>query len=470
MERRPVKAILFLVFSLFVSSLLPIGGVAANAQSEADRAAQFAYDVSVLESQGNFDRIYDVMHPDARTVIPRSAVVGWYRTDFAPQGPQPISEITAVRTVSWAWPVTGVTYPITYEIDFVQPFINGSGTNYVSETVRIVPTSGGFGWFFGRSREFVDAQIARFPATEVAAPSRQQAPVAPPVSITFGDTPAALAAQSTPSCTLVELYPGYPGYRGNITGLLPGWLGQGDYECLQTLQTLDPRFDKASVDLANSNAARALGITGTPDLWTWENWLRIEAQLGRTPTCYSCLMLSPSVTPRRPEVGPAPNDARILTGFSGKTVGINTITTVTGHSTEDLFNYDDYILRAEAYMSGGASMNAPQLYNAMVERVNQWFTPNAALPDVGAMLHYAVYDSGGYSIVPPRTSSNDQLFLMTYAVAVFTNVRGEPTGRMAWNEFQQSFTRWQSALVTSANPPTLQQFMQSEQFWQVYAG
>jgi hypothetical protein len=87
---------------------------------------------------------------------------GWYREEFAPQNPQAITEITAVRQVTWTWPVTGETYATTYEVDYVQPFGIGPNYTFVSETVRLVPTGNSFGWFFGRSREFVEDQIARY--------------------------------------------------------------------------------------------------------------------------------------------------------------------------------------------------------------------------------------------------------------------------------------------------------------------
>jgi hypothetical protein len=64
-----------------------------------------------------------------------------------------------VRFVEWTWPVTGKTYPITAEVSFRQPFANGT---VAEEVVRLVQDANGeWRWFFGRSREFVDEQIAR---------------------------------------------------------------------------------------------------------------------------------------------------------------------------------------------------------------------------------------------------------------------------------------------------------------------
>ena len=62
--------------------------------------------------------------PMRRSVVPRSAVVGWYETDFAPQGMGPI-EVTGVRFVEWTWPVTGKTYGNTAEVSYRQQRADG---------------------------------------------------------------------------------------------------------------------------------------------------------------------------------------------------------------------------------------------------------------------------------------------------------------------------------------------------------
>jgi predicted metalloprotease len=56
--------------------------------------------------------------------------------------------------------VTGQTYPNTAIVSFKQPFADGS---VVEDVVRLVQDDKGeWRWFFGRSREFVDAQIATY--------------------------------------------------------------------------------------------------------------------------------------------------------------------------------------------------------------------------------------------------------------------------------------------------------------------
>lgn len=143
------------LFSLLVASLLisAIAGRPAAAQIiDLDAASTTAWQLSVLESQSDWNALYDQMHPDAQLTVGRDTVAYWYRTYFAVNGPHPAT-VTGARLIAWTWPVTGRTYPITAEISYTQAFDNGTT---VSEIVRLVPaTDGSWRWFFGRSLEFV---------------------------------------------------------------------------------------------------------------------------------------------------------------------------------------------------------------------------------------------------------------------------------------------------------------------------
>lgn len=138
----------------------------AQRLSDADAAARVAVELSALEASGDFNTLYDRIHPDARAVVPRAAAVGWFQNEFAPRGPG-VSTVTGVRFVAWTWGVTGVTYSYTAEVSFIQPFANGT---VVEDVVRLVQDRNGeWRWFFGRNRAFVEAQIARYvPAVPIA--------------------------------------------------------------------------------------------------------------------------------------------------------------------------------------------------------------------------------------------------------------------------------------------------------------
>jgi uncharacterized membrane protein len=135
----------------------------AGAQSPEDAAAQRAVEISELEAARDFDELYDLLHPDAQAFIPREVVVGWYADFLDDTAVEPLT-VAGVEIIAWSWPVTGVTYPETAEVSYVQPFIQNGVRTEQAETVRLVDPGdgGGYRWFFGRSREFVDEQIARF--------------------------------------------------------------------------------------------------------------------------------------------------------------------------------------------------------------------------------------------------------------------------------------------------------------------
>lgn len=136
----------------------PGAAAPSGGQSDADAAAEMAYFLSYLESTGDFNTEYDFIHPDARRIIPRSAVVGWFRDNHTPRNPQPAT-ITGVQFVSWTWEVTGVNYPYTAQVSFRQSFNDGMR----DDVVRLVQDRNGvWRWFFGRTYEFVNQVIAQY--------------------------------------------------------------------------------------------------------------------------------------------------------------------------------------------------------------------------------------------------------------------------------------------------------------------
>lgn len=126
---------------------------------DAETALAAAEAISLLEASGQYDALYDRMHPEAQKVIPREAVVGWYKEEVAPFSPQPATAIK-VRFIPWTWEVTGQTYPNTAEVAFEQILSDGS---VLRDEVRLVKDwHGEWTWFFGRDRKFVAEQISRY--------------------------------------------------------------------------------------------------------------------------------------------------------------------------------------------------------------------------------------------------------------------------------------------------------------------
>lgn len=152
--------VLLLIVAATVGSGAGIEVSSAQTSFDAQNAADAAYLYSYLESIGDYNTEYDYIHPDARAVIPRAAVTGWFMDNYWPRQPQP-ARITDVRFVSWTWSVTGVTYPYTAEVSFTQVFWDGGANTVVNDVVRLVQDRNGvWRWFFGRSREFVNEVIA----------------------------------------------------------------------------------------------------------------------------------------------------------------------------------------------------------------------------------------------------------------------------------------------------------------------
>ena len=127
---------------------------------DSDAVLAVAEAVAGLEVSGNLYDLYRSMHPDAQAIIPREAVIGWYENEFTHFG-QLAPRAIKVRFISWTWEVTGKTYPDTAEVALRQQLPDGT---IVRDEVRLVKDQdGNWCWFFGRTRAFVEEQIARFP-------------------------------------------------------------------------------------------------------------------------------------------------------------------------------------------------------------------------------------------------------------------------------------------------------------------
>jgi hypothetical protein len=148
----------------------------------------------VLESQSEFDALYNQMHPDAQIAVPRGAVTHWYSQHFAPLGPQPI-DVTGVELAEWTWEVIDRTYAETAVVSYEQAFTNSAAAN---EVVRLVQdVDGQWRWFFGRSEQFVD---------EMTAEAEEAGAIDPDASIpdASGVLPASLFAEAVAALDAVS--------------------------------------------------------------------------------------------------------------------------------------------------------------------------------------------------------------------------------------------------------------------------
>lgn len=196
-----------LVIALLGSAGIDRTGAAQHANLETAKTT--AWQLSVLESQSDWNSLYDWMHPDSQLTVGRDTVAYWYRTYFAVDGPNPAT-ITGAKLVNWTWEVTGRTYPATAEVSFTQVFDNGSVIDDVVRLVRGV--DGTWRWFFGRSPEFV-RQIAQEAGEQRDSRSIPERAGVPPASL-FAESIVAIE-RVTPACFVAAGIGAAPASIGN---------------------------------------------------------------------------------------------------------------------------------------------------------------------------------------------------------------------------------------------------------------
>lgn len=223
-----------------------------------------------------------------------------------------------------------------------------------------------------------------------------------------------LSARSAYSqCQSIEIYPGYPGYRGYVTGVD----GVGDHACLETLLALSPDFDQNREDRLNREAAIRLGLAGNPEVWTWENWMSVEAERGLSPVCYWCAFVE--ADRRVPPVGiaPTPGDPRLAIGNGTTSWWRAALARDRGlpeWSVTDLFPTDQH-LRANVLLTNPSPhLNAEQLLAAAEAMVDGLNISGGATFDPVALLRVAL-DQGGYAPTPPTAAQDDQVIMLISA-------------------------------------------------------
>jgi hypothetical protein len=135
------------------------GGEGLPDVPETESALSVAEELSRLAVERRFEALYERMHPDAKEIIPREAVVGWYQEHYAPRGAE-VAQPIKVRIAPWTWAITGKAYLETADVAYRQRF--AGGTEERDEAHLVKDWNGNWSWFFGRDRAFVEEQIARF--------------------------------------------------------------------------------------------------------------------------------------------------------------------------------------------------------------------------------------------------------------------------------------------------------------------
>jgi hypothetical protein len=214
-----------------------------------------------------------------------------------------------------------------------------------------------------------------------------------------------------PACTLVELYPGYPGYRGMITGLK----GIGDFQCLEVLNDRNPNFNRAIEDRENYLAGMRLGIRGTFKEWTWENWMEIEIERGKTPQCYACLLFNTSMYAQPNGATVEPDDPRLLLGMTIGSYLENYILTEFGSRSSSTTHEGIYWRVAAAFAYPDSTLNAPDTLEAVRFLVGEWsghdVNGDGQWSSLTMSTAFETFESrGGYVRMTGLESYDDQLY------------------------------------------------------------
>lgn len=222
--------------------------------------------------------------------------------------------------------------------------------------------------------------------------------------------PSSLAAQQ---CELVELRPGYPGYQGFITGVL----GIGDHVCLEDLEEQNPGFSKDREDQENAEAASTIGLRGDPEVWTWENWLEIEAERGLTPHCYTCASGARGrVDPVGTGIGY--DDPRLILGMGY--LGTDNIHRAwereNGFSTWAFRRITDFELMIIVRTFNGP-LNVEEVIENAKEFLTRFYDSSGGMQRVNTQSAWdRMVERGGYFNVPGSAATNDQIAIMFMGV------------------------------------------------------
>lgn len=230
-------------------------------------------------------------------------------------------------------------------------------------------------------------------------------------------------------CTIIELYPGYPGYRGAVAGLI----GRSDTACFESLQSQYPSFDRESEDAANLEIAQQLGVTGSFSEWPWETWAVIGVIRGRGADpnllniCYFCLMLDPNAAPAGPNP-PVTSDPRlqnqlhsVLQRYFQLTGSVYPIPS----AIAEIFSWDDWG-RVRGYLFSELSQPTAIALNDSVE--------SSQGDRFGLDQHAAsciVNTRGGYTYVAPGSHLIDQFWSATLGMLLAPLTNGQLASNIA---------------------------------------
>ena len=144
-----------------VSAQVPAPALASQATERERTAADAAYAYFEMAAAGQYNALYDVIHPDAHAVVPRVVATGAFEEIYALARPER-AVVVDVRLGPWTWPVTGVRYEDAVTVFYDQPYQEDGQTRTLESEMYLVEVEGDWRWFFGTDADYVKAATERY--------------------------------------------------------------------------------------------------------------------------------------------------------------------------------------------------------------------------------------------------------------------------------------------------------------------
>jgi len=149
------RLITLIVIALLLIIHLPNAASADQAEDASAALAQ-ARQIFRYASEGDFNAMYDLLHPDAQEIIPRETAVAALEAIYgsAPVGRAVPIDITFAP---WTWGVTGQEYDYAAAVTFEQPYEQDGEELVRSDILYLVQDeNGNWRWFLGNTPDFVE--------------------------------------------------------------------------------------------------------------------------------------------------------------------------------------------------------------------------------------------------------------------------------------------------------------------------
>ncbi len=255
---------------------------------------------------------------------------------------------------------------------------------------------------------------------------------------------------------LVEIYPGYPGFNGYLTGVRL----QGRYACPDDLEDADPSFSRRREDAENRDAARELGISGSMSTWTWENWMAIEAERGMVPTCWSCAVLNDDPSQVMPPAGPFdPDDPRLLIGDAfGTSNGVvrYLLRNDLNPSLADQLPNDYQVRALVGMVSDGEHLNSVEVLEEF-EALLDFSLEDCCLDP--ARLWDQLIETGGYVPTPETAVPDDQVFTIYVGLTALEDLMPLGSYQAHARILERSIEEWRLEATSDPSAPSLAEWL-----------